>query len=114
MNHNVGSTERYARLAAGALAGAGAVRGTGWQRVALGAVAAAGIGTALSRYCPINAAVGRGSSDAGEAPLDQGRHDTELRRDSAMRSALGTAPTTGTSQRRVTEDSDLVGRAERP
>jgi hypothetical protein len=93
MNRNVGSTERYARLALGAAAGAAALRTSGWQRATLGAVAAAGLGTGLSRYCPINQAIGR-HPQGDLSPLEAGRHDTELRRHASMHSALGTAPST--------------------
>jgi DUF2892 family protein len=112
MQHNVGSTERYARLAAGVAAAAAAARTTGWQRAALGAVAIAGIGTAATRYCPINQAVGRNSPEADVSPLEQGLHDTEIRRHSEMHGALGTAPTTDTVQPRVTPEGDVFGRAE--
>lgn len=106
MLRNVGPTERYARLAVGVAAGAAAINSTGWRRATLGAVAAAGLGTGLTRYCPISQAVGR-STFPDESPLEQGLRNTELRRHTAMRSALGTAPTTDSGQPRVTPESDV-------
>jgi hypothetical protein len=108
MLHNVGSTERYVRLAAGIAAATAAARTTGWQRATLGSVAAAVLATGLTRYCPINQAVGRDTFH-GESPLDRGLHDTELRRQTAMRGALGTSPTTDTGHPRVTPQSDVFG-----
>lgn len=95
MLRNVGPTERYARLAVGVAAGAAAINSTGWRRATLGAVAAAGLGTGPD-----------------ESPLEQGLRDTELRRHTAMRSALGTAPTTDSGQPRVTPESDVFGHTE--
>lgn len=106
---NVGSNERYGWLALGILAGAAAVRARGWQRTVLGALAAAGLGTALTGYSPVARALGR-TRTAPKWPLDQGLRDTELRRHAAMRSALGTAPTTDSGQPRVTPDADVFGR----
>jgi hypothetical protein len=111
MFRNVGSTERYARLATGVAAGAAATATRGWQRATLGAVALAGLGTALTRYCPISHAIGR-DTYRGESPLEQGLRDTELRRHTATRSALGTAPTTESGQPRVTPGADVFGRPE--
>jgi hypothetical protein len=107
MRQNVGSTERYVRLAAAAVAGAAATRGTGWQRAALGAVAAAGLGTVISRYCPINHAMGRDGLHG--SVREEGRRNAELRRDTAMNSALGNTPTASGGQR-VTSQSDMFGR----
>jgi hypothetical protein len=101
MVRNVGPKERYARLALGAATGVAAMRSTGWQRTALGAVAAAELVTGLTRYCPINQAVGRRAFD-GESMGDGGMRDADLRRHAAMSSALGTAPSTGTGQPLVT------------
>lgn len=111
MHRNVGSAERYARLALGAAAGAAAARASGWQRATLGTVAAAGLTTGLTRYCPINEAVGRNSFD-DESPLAQGRHDTELRRHTATHAALGTAPSTAAGTPRVTPRTDQFGASE--
>lgn len=108
MTRNVGSTERYVRLGAGIAATAAAAQSSGWQRAALGSVAAAGLATGLSRYCPINQAVGR-EAFHDQSPLEQGRHDTELRRRASMQSALGTAPTTGGGQPAVTPEADVFG-----
>lgn len=109
-HHNMGSTERYAWLAVGIAAGAAAIRMTGWPRTALGTLAMTGLGTALADYSPISRVMGRSRDGESEWPLDQGLHDTELRRHAAMHSALGTAPTTGSSQERVTRDSDMFNR----
>lgn len=106
MNRNIGSTERYVRLGAGIAAAAAAARTTGWPRTALGTVAAAGLATGLSRYCPVNQAVGRDSLH-GQSPLEQGLRDTELRRHASMRSALGTAPTTDTGQAPVGPEGNV-------
>lgn len=108
MNRNVGSTERYVRLGAGIAAAAAAARTSGWSRAALGTAATAGLATGLTRYCPINQAVGRDSLHE-PSRLEQGLRDTELRRDTAIRSALGTAPTTDSGQPPVTKESDVFG-----
>lgn len=108
MLRNVGSTERYVRLAAGVAAAAASTQTTGWRRATLGAVATAGLGTGLTRYCPINQAIGR-DTYRDESPLERGLRDTELRRHTAMRGALGTTPTTASGQPRVTPDSDVFG-----
>lgn len=71
MFKNVGSTERYARLAAGAAAATAAARTTGWPRAALAVVAAAGLGTALTRYCPLNQAAGRDTLHGGALGVDR-------------------------------------------
>ncbi len=113
MVHNVGSTERYARLAAGVLAGAAAARTEGWPRAALGAVAAAGIGTALTRYCPINQALGRDSLHH-RSRLEEGQRDADLRREAAMSSALGTPPSVYGDEPRVTAKNDVFGGAAEP
>ena len=110
MNRNVGSKERYARLALAAAAGAAAMRSQGWQRATLGAVAAAGLTTGLTRYCPINQAMGR-TGDADQSLLMSGRDDAELRRHSAMNSALGMAPSAGTDTPVVTPSNDRFGAA---
>jgi hypothetical protein len=67
-----------------------------------------GVGTALTRFCPINEAMGR--YPEGESPLEQGLRDTELRRQTAMASALGSRASTDAPQPRVTADNDLFGR----
>ena len=109
MTRNVGSMERYARLAAGFAAGVAALNASGWQRAALGTVAAMGLGTGLTRYCPINQAMGRQAFD-GDSPLEQGLRDTELRRQTSMASALGSRASTDAPQPRVTAGSDMFGR----
>ena len=109
MTRNVGSNERYVRLGAGIAAAAAATQTSGWQRAALGGVAAAGLATGLSRYCPINQAVGRDAFHGGQPLLEQGQRDTELRRHASTRSALGSAPTTESGQPRVTPDADVFG-----
>lgn len=109
MMRNVGSAEQYARLAAGIAAGAAALNATGWQRATLGTIAAAGLGTGLTRYCPINHAMGRTTSE-DRSRLEEGLRDTELRRHAAMASALGSTPTKESGQPRVTPESDVFGR----
>lgn len=109
MQRNVGSAERWARLTVGAAAGAAATTTTGWPRAVLGTVAAAGLATAATGYCPISQATGR-ETYRDESPLEQGLKDTETRRHTALRGALGTAPTTDSGQPRVTPESDVFGR----
>jgi hypothetical protein len=66
---NVGSTERFVRLGIAVIAAIAAVRASGWPRAALRAMAAAGLTTGLTRFCPVNQAFGRDSS--GQlSPLD--------------------------------------------
>lgn len=106
MRRNVGPIERYARLAGGIAAGIAASRAQGWQRAALSTIAAAGLTTGVSRYCPINQAFGR---TADGSPLEEGLRDTELRRQTQMSSALGSSPSGGAGQPRVTRESDVFG-----
>ena len=102
MTHNVGTVERYARLAAGIAAAYAATRTTGWKRSALSSMAFSGIGTGLTGYCPISEAVGRNAYPTDE----QGERDTELRRQMAMASALGTKPSSYAPMPPVTQQSD--------
>jgi hypothetical protein len=108
MRRNVGPVERWARLAAGLGAGMAALSTRGWPRTALGTLAVMWFGTGLTRYCPISEAIGR--YPEGESPLEQGLRDTELRRQTAMASALGSKPSTHAPQPRVTAESDVFGR----
>jgi len=105
MTHNVGPMERYVRLAAGVAAAYAATRTTGWKRSALSSVATAGIGTAFTRYCPINQALGRSNGDVA----DEGMRDTQLRRQMSMASALGTKPSSYAPMPPVTPQSDAFG-----
>jgi len=59
MKKNVGSMERYVRLGAGVAATAALpfVKSR-WARALLGMVATTGFSTGLSRYCPVNQALG--------------------------------------------------------
>ena len=107
MTHNVGRVEQYLRLAAGIAAAAAMFRSEGWKRGMWGAFAASGLGTALARYCPINQAMGRGNG----SQLTAGTRDAELRRQTAMSSALGSRPSGAGSQPPVTRDSDMFGRS---
>jgi hypothetical protein len=66
-----------------------------------------------TRYCPINQATGR-DTYGDESPLEEGLRDTQTRRHTAMRGALGTAPTTESGQPRVTPESDVFGRTQEP
>ena len=61
MRMNVGSRERYVRLGLG-LAALGAMPFVRSRvaRALLGAVATSGLSTGLTRYCPVNQAIGRG------------------------------------------------------
>jgi hypothetical protein len=97
MKHNVGLNERLVRLAIGAAASAAALRAPRpWQKAALGAIATSGFATGLTRYCPINAALG--VRESGLSRLEQGIRDTETRRQTAINAAMGEPPswTTGT------------------
>ena len=106
MTQNVGPMERYMRLAIGIAAAYAATRTSGWKRSALRTVAASGIGTGLSRYCPMNEALGR-----GYAMADEGMRDTQLRQQMAMASALGTKPSSYAAMPAVTPQNDAFGRA---
>jgi Inner membrane protein YgaP-like, transmembrane domain len=66
---NVGSTERFVRVGIGVVAAIAAARASGWSRAALNTLATAGFATGLTRYCPLNQAVGRDSSHQ-LSPLD--------------------------------------------
>ena len=68
MKHNVGPKERYGRIGLGLLSAVGAALlpvDTIW-RVALGVMALAGVGTGVSRYCPVNQALGIDNYGKGE------------------------------------------------
>lgn len=108
MTQNVGPRERYLRLAAGIAAAYAATRTSGWKRSALSTVATAGIGTALTRYCPMNQALGRGDADLA----DQRMRDTHLRRQISMASALGTKPSSYAPMPAVTQHSNAFARGE--
>ena len=56
---NVGPRERLARFAAGVAATAGAFYAPNkGAKIALGAIGAAGLATGVTRYCPLNHALG--------------------------------------------------------
>lgn len=65
---NVGSTERYMRLGLGvaAVAAMPFIRSR-IGRILLGSVATSGFTTGITRYCPINEALGRGFGVDGAA-----------------------------------------------
>ena len=110
MKHNVGDTERIARLAIGAAAGAAAMAADRpWQKAALGIVAASGLATGFTRYCPMNQALGMG--EAGGMRGDERRADADLRRDVATRAALGATPSEGGSTPPVTSEGNAFGSA---
>jgi hypothetical protein len=94
--------ERYARLALGIAAAYAATKTTGWKRSALSSMAVSGIGTALTCYCPINQALGRHAY----ADTDEGMRDSQLRRQMAMASALGTRPSSYATMPPVTQRND--------
>ncbi len=106
MTHNVGPMERYIRLAAGIAAAYAATRTTGWKRSALSSMAMSGIGTGLTRYCPMNEMIGRGSAFA----TDDGMRNTQLRQQMAMASALGTRPSSYAPMPPVTQQNDAFSR----
>jgi hypothetical protein len=105
MKQNVGSTERFARLALGAAALAAASRAEGWQRVALAGIGISGISTGLTRYCPINEALGVDRIET----VDVGLRDTELRRQIDTNAAMGVPPSQGSTAPDVTREGDLFG-----
>ena len=97
MHQNVGPRERLIRLAIGTAAGAAAMAvPRGWQRSALCGVSTAGFLTALTRYCPLNAALGVDRSS--DRPLlsehDLSVRDTEIRRETQTSGAMGRLPAT--------------------
>ena len=105
MHQNVGPTERVIRLAIGAAAGAAALAvPRGWQRSALCGMSTAGFLTGLTRYCPLNAAIGidRASDRYWLSEHDRRVRDTEIRRQTQTSAAMGQLPS------RV-EDTTLVG-----
>ena len=106
MTQNVGPKERFVRLAIGIAAAYAASKTTGWTRSALSSVAVSGIGTALTRYCPMNEAFGRGA----HAMADEGMRDTQLRQQMAMASALGTKPSSYAPMPAVTARNDQFAR----
>jgi len=69
VTRNVGSTERFVRVGIAVVATIAAARASGWPRAALRAVATAGLATGLTRFCPVNQALGRDSSRQ-LSPLD--------------------------------------------
>ena len=88
--HNVGPTERVARMVVGAAAGAAAMAmPRGWQRTALCSVATSGLVTGLTRYCPINAAMGRTGYEYG---YDESVENTEIRQQTQTSAAMGQPP----------------------
>lgn len=96
MKHNVGPRERLARLAIGAVTGAAALRAHGWQRSALCAASTAGFLTGLTRYCPLNAAMGidNGVGAFRVSPHDEHVRDTEIRRETQTAGSMGQLPGT--------------------
>lgn len=108
MLRNVGPTERYARLAIGAAAAIGAARAHGWQRTLLSSIAGAGLTTGFTRYCPVNQALGVNRANGNTGDVDR---DTEIRRQTAINSALGLPPSAGSDEPEVTPEGDLFGQS---
>ena len=106
MTQNVGPKERFIRLALGIAAAYAASRSTGWKRSALSSMAVSGIGTGLTRYCPMSEAFGRHRFPTDE----EGERDTELRRQVMMASALGTTPSSYAPMPAVTAQNDHFAR----
>jgi hypothetical protein len=106
MQRNIGSTERYVRVAAGLAAAAAATQTSGWKRTAFAALSAGGLTTGVSGYCPLNQITGRVSFH-DTWPLDQGLSDSGLRRHKAMHGALGSMPTGGSGQVHMTPASEV-------
>lgn len=74
MKPNVGSKERYLRLGLGILAGIGTVKFSKSKTTSalLGVIAASGIETGLSRYCPLNEVLGIDNApELRDTPLRQ-------------------------------------------
>jgi Protein of unknown function (DUF2892) len=96
MKHNVGRKERIARLAVGAIAGAAAMRAHGWQRGALCGVSTSAFLTGLTRYCPLNAAMGidNGARSRRISPHDDYVRNTAIRRETQTAGAMGQLPGT--------------------
>lgn len=70
MLRNVGPKERIARIAAGAFAAIAARKFARSRsaRTVLGMVAASGLGSGLSSYCPMNQLLGRGKDLMRRSP----------------------------------------------
>lgn len=62
MTRNVGSTERFVRLGPRVVAAIAAARASGWSHAALNTCGDGRAHYRLSRYCPVNQAIGRDSS----------------------------------------------------
>jgi hypothetical protein len=97
MTHNVGTNEQIARLAVGAVTGAAAMGTHGWQRAALCTVSTAAFMTGITRYCPLNAALGRDSDEHHLDRHDEGVRNTEIRRETQTSAAMGQLPGTTVS-----------------
>ena len=72
MKPNVGEKERYVRLGLGVLAGLAAIKYARSPKVSalLGVMAASGIETGLSRYCPMSDVLGIDNApNVTESPL---------------------------------------------
>jgi hypothetical protein len=107
MKCNVGPTERIARLAIGAAAGVAAMQTRGWPRAVLATVAVSGLTTGTTRYCPVNQALGL---ECESSRLDEGRQNAEIRRDTAVRSALGLDPSGAADTPPMARNNDQFGR----
>jgi DUF2892 family protein len=96
MKHNVGRKERIVRLAIGAAAGAAALRARGWQRSALCGVSTSGFLTGLTRYCPMNAALGINKNTGAPriSRHDEDVRNTAIRRETQTAGAMGQLPGT--------------------
>jgi hypothetical protein len=97
MHQNVGPRERLVRLALGTAAGAAAMAmPRGWQRSTLCGISTAGFLTALTRYCPLNAALGvdRSSERSLVSEHDLSVRNTEIRRETQTSGAMGPLPGT--------------------
>lgn len=103
MNTNVGSIERVASLAGGAMALAGFLRHRSLARLPLALAGGALLFRGASGHCPINAALGRDSTHAGDGVLGTSAADVVSDR--------GAARTVHAPERRWTEEKDLVEEA---
>lgn len=97
MRQNVGTLDQMVRFGIGAAAGAAALRAHGWEQAALCSVATAAFFTAMTRRCPLNAALGVNTSAPAFEPgridrHDQGVRDTEIRRQTQTSAAMGQLP----------------------
>jgi hypothetical protein len=84
---NVGPRERYGRIGIGILSGIGAVflPAEAIVRVALGIIGIVGLGTGVSRYCPVNRLLGIDNYGGAE----EGKRDSQPKVEDARNADRG-------------------------